>query len=94
MKESASPGSAVHELEMEDGITRFVAGVLGPTNRTVSLSPDVEDPGYRNISFDILVQSYQEAATGLIEGGADLILVETVFILSTARRHFMQLIRY
>ena len=72
-------GSAVHELEMEDGITRFVAGVLGPTNRTASLSPDVEDPGYRNISFDILVQSYQEAATGLIEGGADLILVETVF---------------
>ena len=72
-------GSAVHELEMEDGITRFVAGVLGPTNRTASLSPDVEDPGYRNISFDILVQSYQEAATGLIDGGADLILVETVF---------------
>ncbi|MEK9931769.1 MAG: homocysteine S-methyltransferase family protein, partial [Rhodospirillaceae bacterium] len=72
-------GSAVHELEIEDGITRFVAGVLGPTNRTASLSPDVEDPGYRNISFDILVQSYQEAATGLIEGGADLILVETVF---------------
>ena len=50
-------GSAVHELEMEDGITRFVAGVLGPTNRTASLSPDVEDPGYRNISFDILVVS-------------------------------------
>ena len=72
-------GSAVNELEMEDGITRFVAGVLGPTNRTASLSPDVEDPGYRNISFDILVQSYQEAATGLIDGGADLILVETVF---------------
>lgn len=58
---------------------RFVAGVLGPTNRTASISPDVNDPGMRNISFDDLVTSYKEAAHGLIEGGADIILIETIF---------------
>ena len=58
---------------------RFVAGVLGPTNRTCSLSPDVDDPGFRNIDFDVLVEAYEEAARGLIEGGVDILLVETVF---------------
>ncbi|MDP3839760.1 MAG: homocysteine S-methyltransferase family protein, partial [Methylococcales bacterium] len=58
---------------------RFVAGVLGPTARTASMSPDVNDPGFRNISFDELVTAYTEATHGLIEGGADLILIETVF---------------
>ena len=58
---------------------RFVAGVLGPTSRTASLSPDVNDPGFRNISFDELVDNYTESVKGLVEGGADLILVETVF---------------
>ncbi|RCX31144.1 methionine synthase [Thioalbus denitrificans] len=58
---------------------RFVAGVLGPTNRTASLSPDVNDPGKRNIHFDELVAAYTEAALGLLEGGADLILIETIF---------------
>ena len=58
---------------------RFVAGVLGPTNRTASLSPDVNDPGARNISFDQLVEAYSEAARGLIEGGADILLIETIF---------------
>jgi len=58
---------------------RFVAGVLGPTNRTCSMSPDVNDPGFRNISFDELVVSYSEAVKGLIDGGADIILIETVF---------------
>ncbi|MGN7610987.1 methionine synthase [Magnetococcales bacterium HHB-1] len=58
---------------------RFVAGVLGPTNRTASLSPDVNDPGFRNVSFDDLVSTYDEALKGLLKGGADLILVETVF---------------
>ncbi|MDO8932507.1 MAG: homocysteine S-methyltransferase family protein, partial [Rhodocyclaceae bacterium] len=58
---------------------RFVAGVIGPTGRTCSLSPDVNDPGYRNVSFDELVASYYEAAKGLTDGGADLLLVETVF---------------
>jgi 5-methyltetrahydrofolate--homocysteine methyltransferase len=58
---------------------RFVAGVLGPTNRTASMSPDVNDPGFRNISFDELVITYTEATRGLIDGGADIILIETVF---------------
>ncbi|AOU97197.1 methionine synthase [Acidihalobacter yilgarnensis] len=58
---------------------RFVAGVLGPTNRTASLSPDVNDPGFRNVSFDQLVVSYAEATEALIEGGADLLLIETIF---------------
>ncbi|MBK1719296.1 methionine synthase [Thiocystis violacea] len=58
---------------------RFVAGVLGPTNRTASISPDVNDPGFRNIDFDTLVASYQESTRGLIEGGADIILIETIF---------------
>ncbi|MFW6226538.1 MAG: homocysteine S-methyltransferase family protein, partial [Bacteroidota bacterium] len=58
---------------------RFVAGSLGPTNKTASLSPDVNDPGYRAVSFDTLVEVYAEQATGLIEGGSDLLMVETVF---------------
>ncbi|HEY9101486.1 methionine synthase [Chitinimonas sp.] len=58
---------------------RFCAGVLGPTNRTCSISPDVNDPGYRNVTFDELVESYTEAIDGLVEGGADLLLVETIF---------------
>lgn len=58
---------------------RFVAGVLGPTSRTASLSPDVNDPGYRNTSFNELVEIYSEATQGLIDGGADLILIETIF---------------
>ena len=58
---------------------RFVAGVLGPTNRTASMSPDVNDPGFRNIFFDDLVLAYTEATRGLIDGGADIILIETVF---------------
>jgi 5-methyltetrahydrofolate--homocysteine methyltransferase len=58
---------------------RFVAGALGPTNRTASISPDVNDPGARNVTFDALVTAYGEAADGLIDGGADLLLVETVF---------------
>jgi len=58
---------------------RFVAGVLGPTNRTASISPDVNDPGFRNIGFDELVAAYSEATRALIEGGADIILIETVF---------------
>jgi 5-methyltetrahydrofolate--homocysteine methyltransferase len=58
---------------------RFVAGVLGPTARTASISPDVNDPGARNITFDDLVESYAEAAQGLLDGGADLLMVETIF---------------
>jgi len=58
---------------------RFVAGSLGPTNRTASISPDVNDPGARNVTFDALVEAYGEAVEALLEGGADLLLVETVF---------------
>ena len=58
---------------------RFVAGVLGPTARTASMSPDVNDPGFRNITFDELVIAYTESTKGLIDGGADIILIETVF---------------
>ncbi|WP_045224117.1 methionine synthase [Methyloterricola oryzae] len=58
---------------------RFVAGVLGPTNRTASISPDVNDPGFRNVSFAELVDAYYESARGLVEGGADILLIETIF---------------
>ncbi len=58
---------------------RFVAGVLGPTSRTLSISPDVNDPGYRNVTWDALVATYYDATDGLVKGGADLILIETVF---------------
>ncbi|MBK1694720.1 methionine synthase [Chromatium weissei] len=58
---------------------RFVAGVLGPTNRTASISPDVNDPGHRNVDFDTLVAAYTESTRGLIAGGADIILIETIF---------------
>ncbi|MBE0438484.1 MAG: methionine synthase [Gammaproteobacteria bacterium] len=58
---------------------RFVAGVLGPTNRTASISPDVNNPGFRNVSYDELVEAYLEAISGLVDGGADLLLVETIF---------------
>lgn len=58
---------------------RFVAGAMGPTNRTASISPDVNNPGFRNVSFDTLVDAYSEQAKGLIEGGADVLLIETVF---------------
>jgi len=85
----------VHEINLEgariaravaDALTaaaperpKFVAGVMGPTNRTASISPDVNDPGFRNVSFDELAAAYGEAAAGLIAGGADFIMIETVF---------------
>jgi len=58
---------------------RFVAGALGPTNRTASISPDVNDPGFRNVTFDELVATYSEAVRGLMEGGVDILLLETIF---------------
>lgn len=58
---------------------RYVAGVLGPTNRTASISPDVNDPAFRNISFDQLVEAYRESTHALVEGGVDLIMIETIF---------------
>src|SRR5215212_8350381 len=72
--------------EAADGFTgrtpdkpRFVAGAIGPTNRTASLSPDVNNPGFRNVTFDELKDAYRKAAKGLVDGGADLLLVETIF---------------
>jgi 5-methyltetrahydrofolate--homocysteine methyltransferase len=70
---------AVREWHARRGEMRFVAGVLGPTNKTASISPDVNDPGFRAVTFDELVAAYADAANGLLEGGADLLLVETVF---------------
>ncbi len=67
------------EYAAKDGRPRFVAGAIGPTNKTLSLSPDVEDPGYREITFDYLVEVYREQAAALVKGGADFILIETVF---------------
>ena len=70
---------AADEVSAATGRQRFVAGALGPTGRTASLSPDVNDPGFRNITFDELVAGYSEAARALVEGGVDAILIETVF---------------
>ena len=68
------------EIEaLEPGKPRFVIGILGPTSRTASMSPDVNDPGFRNITFDELVENYVEAARALVEGGSDTLMVETVF---------------
>ncbi|MCC6953886.1 MAG: methionine synthase [Deltaproteobacteria bacterium] len=66
-------------MQRDPSRPRFVAGALGPTNRTLSLSPDVNDPGFRAISFDQLVDAYAEQVRGLIDGGVDLLLVETIF---------------
>src|SRR6185436_13081130 len=60
-------------------LPRFVAGVLGPTSRTASISPDVHDPGARNVSFDELVACYAQCVRGLVDGGVDLLMVETIF---------------
>nr|WP_235938173.1 methionine synthase [Endobacterium cereale] len=70
---------ACQRAEREDGKRRFVAGAIGPTNRTASISPDVNNPGYRAVSFDELRIAYGEQIDGLIDGGADIILIETIF---------------
>ena len=70
---------AADDVTAATGRQRYVAGALGPTGRTASLSPDVNDPGFRNISFDELVAGYSEAARALVDGGVDIILIETVF---------------
>src|SRR5580704_19098673 len=70
---------AALKAEQLDGKPRFVAGALGPTNRTASISPDVNNPGFRAVSFDELREAYAEAAEALIEGGADILIVETIF---------------
>jgi 5-methyltetrahydrofolate--homocysteine methyltransferase len=67
------------EIQQRDGKPRFVAGALGPTNKTLSLSPDVNDPGYREVDFDQMKSVYREQIDALVEGGVDFILVETIF---------------
>ncbi len=70
---------AARLAEEEDGRPRFVTGALGPTNRTASISPDVNDPGYRAVTFDELREAYAEEVRGLLAGGIDMVLVETIF---------------
>jgi 5-methyltetrahydrofolate--homocysteine methyltransferase len=77
------------EFAAKDGRPRFVAGAIGPTNKTLSLSPDVNDPGYREIDWDTLVDVYLEQARALVEGGADFILIETVFDTLNAKAGIM-----
>ena len=86
---------AADQIASEDPSRRiFVAGALGPTNRTASLSPDVNDPGFRNVTFDDLVETYDEALRGLIDGGADLIMVETIFDTLNAKAAIYAIMRF
>jgi 5-methyltetrahydrofolate--homocysteine methyltransferase len=77
------------EYQARDGRPRFVAGALGPTNKTLSLSPDVNDPGYREIDFDYLKDVYREQIDALVDGGVDFILIETVFDTLNAKAGIM-----
>jgi 5-methyltetrahydrofolate--homocysteine methyltransferase len=70
---------AADTVESNTGTMRWVAGALGPTSKTASLSPNVEDPGFRNVSFEQLKVAYRDAAEGLLEGGSDILMVETIF---------------
>ncbi|KAM9212940.1 methionine synthase isoform 3-T3 [Dugong dugon] len=76
---------AAEEVTFQTGVKRFVAGALGPTNKTLSVSPSVERPDYRNITFDELVEAYQEQAKGLLDGGVDILLIETIFDTANAK---------
>src|SRR5690242_6839718 len=71
--------AAAERVTQGDGKPRFVAGAIGPTNRTASISPDVSNPGFRAVTFDDLRAAYGEQIKGLVDGGADLLLVETIF---------------
>ncbi len=81
--------AAADDFEAKDGKPRFVAGAIGPTNKTLSLSPDVNDPGFREIDFDGLKAVYRQQADALIEGGADFILIETIFDTLNAKAGIM-----
>jgi 5-methyltetrahydrofolate--homocysteine methyltransferase len=73
---------------------RFVAGVLGPTNRTASISPEVNDPGFRNVTFDQLVEAYTQAIAGLVNGGSDILMVETIFDTLNAKAALFAIEKY
>ena len=83
---------AADRSEAADGRPRFVAGAIGPTNKTLSLSPDVNDPGFREIDFDTLKDVYREQVDALVEGGCDFILIETVFDTLNAKAGVMAVI--
>ena len=87
-------GIADAKSEETPGKPRFVAGVIGPTNRTSSISPDVNDPGYRNTNFGELVDVYTESVTGLVDGGADLLLIETVFDTLNAKAAIFAILQF
>ncbi|KAJ7342284.1 hypothetical protein JRQ81_010015, partial [Phrynocephalus forsythii] len=76
---------AANDITAETGRKRYVAGAMGPTNKTLSVSPSVEKPDYRNVTFDELVEAYTEQAKGLLDGGADIMLVETIFDTANAK---------
>uniref|UniRef100_A0A8C5MV13 Methionine synthase n=1 Tax=Leptobrachium leishanense TaxID=445787 RepID=A0A8C5MV13_9ANUR len=76
---------AADDVTAETGVRRYVAGAMGPTNKTLSVSPSVERPDYRNITFDELVDAYAEQARGLLDGGSDVLLVETIFDTANAK---------
>ena len=80
---------AADDFAAQDGRPRFVAGAIGPTNKTLSLSPDVNDPGYREIDFDYLKAVYREQIDALLDGGVDFILIETVFDTLNAKAGIM-----
>jgi 5-methyltetrahydrofolate--homocysteine methyltransferase len=83
---------AADDFEARDGRKRFVAGAIGPTNKTLSLSPDVNDPGFREISFDYLKDVYREQIDALLDGGVDFILIETIFDTLNAKAGIMAVI--
>jgi len=87
--ESARLARRVADEFAADGRPRFVAGAIGPTNKTLSLSPDVNDPGFREIDWDELVDVYRQQVAALVEGGADFILIETVFDTLNAKAGIM-----
>src|SRR6202042_1171675 len=86
--------AAAVRVSAEDGKPRFVAGAIGPTNRTASISPDVSNPGYRAVTFDDLRKAYGEQINGLVDGGADLLLVETIFDTLNAKAALFAIKRY
>ena len=81
--------AAADDYQKQDGRPRFVAGAIGPTNKTLSLSPDVNDPGFREIDFDELKDVYRDQCAALIEGGVDFILIETIFDTLNAKAGIM-----
>ena len=82
------------EVASEFNEKKYVAGSIGPTNKTASMSPDVNDPGFRAVSFDELVESYSEQVKGLVDGGSDILLVETVFDTLNAKAALMAISNY